>query len=135
MQKWLTYLGMITALVLMTAGRPALAEDGASDRTDRRARLLERYDADGDGTLSAEERDQARKDRRLKHADTNGDGQLSDEERSAAHEARKQHHQEILDKYDADADGRLSRSERQTAHADGVRVGHPHRHRGGGAPR
>ena len=63
--------------------------------------------------------------------DTDGDGEISDEERAAAYEERKRNREANLEKYDADGDGRLNREERRTARADGARVGRPGRGRGG----
>ena len=64
-----------------------------------RQKRLERFDADGDGVLSDDEKSAARaamKERRadkrqkmLERFDADGDGQISDEEREAARQARK----------------------------------------------
>jgi Ca2+-binding EF-hand superfamily protein len=47
--------------------------------------------------------------------DKNGDGVLSEEERAAFRNARERRHQKILERYDKDGDGRLSDEERAAA--------------------
>ena len=66
---------------------------------DKHAKMLEKFDADGDGVLSEDERaaakaaHKARKEQkkadRLKKCDTDGDGVISDEEKAAAKAAGK----------------------------------------------
>ena len=83
--------------------------------------MLEKFDTDGDGKLSQEERDAAKaakKERRaafIEKHDTNGDGELDKEEKAAAKEA-------IIANYDTDGDGKLSREERKAARADGAHL-------------
>ena len=65
--------------------RPPLSEE-------KKAELLQKFDAAGDGELSGEEKEQAREAMKaefLQKFDTDGDGELSDEERAAAKAARK----------------------------------------------
>ncbi len=54
--------------------------------------------------------------------DKDGDGKLSPEEREAMREARKgmmeKHRKEMLGKYDADKDGKLSKEERRKMHEE-----------------
>lgn len=74
--------------------------------------LLEKFDKDGDGKLSAEERKaamEARQAEMLAKFDKDGDGKLNEEERKAAMEARKA---EMMKKFDKDGDGELSKEER-----------------------
>ena len=85
----------------------------------RRAEFVQRYDADGDGELSREERraaKQARRDRIRTEFDVDGDGELSEEERTTLREARQARREEkraqILQCFDADGDGELSEEER-----------------------
>ena len=49
--------------------------------------MLEKFDQDGDGQLSPQEKKQAHKERILKQFDGNGDGTLDATERDAAREA------------------------------------------------
>ena len=85
---------------------------------EQRARFdkrMQRFDTDGDGKISDEERQAARetwKAKRLEKYDTDGDGQISDEERMAAREAWKA---KRLEKYDTDGDGQISDEEREAA--------------------
>ena len=69
------------------------------------------FDVDGDGQLSAEERNDARNKIREK-IDTDGDGQLSADERSTA---RSNVREKISEKMDANGDGQLSSDERNAA--------------------
>ena len=69
------------------------------------------FDVDGDGQLSAEERNDARNKIREK-IDTDGDGQISADERSTA---RSNVREKIREKMDANGDGQLSSDERNAA--------------------
>lgn len=97
----------------------------------RGRRLAERFDADGDGTLSDAER-QALKDsmaqreaereqRRIDRYDQDGDGVLSPEEEAAAREAeqrqREDRFRQFADEFDQDGDGDLNADERSDAWA------------------
>jgi Ca2+-binding EF-hand superfamily protein len=109
-------------------------------REQARKKLLERFDKDGDGALSADERKAVEADREaklLERFDADGDGKLSDSERAAARGAAKKQaparpgaagnpatpkrpaaeaaRQKLLEKFDADGDGKLSDSERAAA--------------------
>ncbi len=80
----------------------------------RKAKRLKKYDADGDGKLSKEEKTAMKADRKQKKADNkakrlekydaDGDGKLSKEEKIAMKTA-----------LDTDGDGKVSREERKTA--------------------
>ena len=76
---------------------------GSGDREDRRARLLEQFDTDGDGQLSESERSAAREAGR-------GRGGEDFEARRA----------EILGEFDLDGDGRLGESERRALRESGM---------------
>ena len=56
---------------------------------------------------------------RLERFDTDGDGKLSDEERKSAHSAMEEHRterrQRMLERFDTDGDGQLSENERKAA--------------------
>ncbi len=83
------------------------------------AEVLEKFDKDGDGKLSNDERSAMREAMKAKSEerrkamlakfDADGDGKLSKEEREKAMEERKA---EMLKKYDKDGDGKLSEEER-----------------------
>jgi hypothetical protein len=66
------------------------SDDAAQPGSKREKAMLKKFDANGDGVLSDEEKATAkakteeRQAKFLKKNDTNGDGVLSDEERSAA---------------------------------------------------
>jgi Ca2+-binding EF-hand superfamily protein len=102
-------LGVVIAASLMITGLSMAAEEGGEGpggkkrgkgRMDHRKMLLEKFDADGDGKLSEEERAKARAEFTKKHPelhakmiekfDKDGDGKLNEEERKAAHEAMKE---------------------------------------------
>ena len=90
--------GSLASFALLLGLAPAAsADDDRAGRDARRAEMLEQWDADGDGRLSREERDDARAARR--EAD--------------------------LEAWDADGDGRLSRDEREAAREAGARLGRP----------
>ncbi len=100
---------------------------------EKKAELIAKFDKDGDGKLSEEERKaahEAHKAEMMEKYDTNGDGELSDEEKKAAHDARKA---KFMEKFDKDGDGELSDDEKKAARkAMGGRKGHGHGHHKGG---
>jgi|LakMenEpi03Aug12_release.lakeMendotaPanAssembly.Ray.scaffolds.fasta_scaffold283702_1 hypothetical protein len=84
-----------------------------------RGKFDEKFDKDGDGTLSKEERramHQARRAEMLEKFDKDGDGKLSDDEQKAAQDARmaerENRRKAMLLKFDKDGDGKLSEEER-----------------------
>ena len=119
-------LGLALAAAQALAGDPAAP---AGPRCPLRARILEKFDKDGDGKLSDEERAAAReafrarlaahKEEILKRFDKDGDGKLSDEERAATRESLRNrlaaHWDQILKRFDKDGDGKLSDEERAAA--------------------
>lgn len=104
------YIGFMLALLAV----PAFSQDSDAAKKPegdrqarmeaRRAEMVKKYDKDGDGKLSDEEREAMKKDRRermeqrraemLKQYDKDGDGKLSDEERKPMIEARKKAREE-----------------------------------------
>lgn len=120
------------------------AQDGDKDgkhnkrKHRRHAMLLKKFDKDGDGKLSDDEKAAAKefvkahreewKERRqdrhkkiLEKFDKDGDGKLSDDEKGAAKEARKQHREEWKKNHGDKGEGR-----------DGKGQGGEHRKRDGG---
>ena len=100
-----------------------------------REEILERFDADGDGTLNEAERQamhDAMPNRRyraggppghrpsreeiMERFDTDGDGELSESERHVMRAERERIREENVKRFDADGDGELSREERKTMH-------------------
>lgn len=96
-------------------------------------KMIERFDADGDGHLNEAERqamDEAmlkHRDRRggpsrpsreeiMKRFDADGDGVLSEVEREAMRTERERIREENSKRFDADGDGQLSEAERKTMH-------------------
>ena len=89
---------------------------------------MKRFDTDGDGKLSEEEREKLRermqqyRDEMIKRRfDRDGDGKLNDDEQAALDKMRKQMQQrreEFMKRYDKDGDGQLSQEERRRAMAD-----------------
>jgi len=96
-----------------------------------REAMKQKYDKDGDGQLSEEERAALRADMEKRHGkrpggrekmmkkyDIDGDGQLSEEERAALREdmekrqGKRPGREEIMEKFDADGDGQLNEKER-----------------------
>lgn len=138
MKKTLIALTLLGGLALSTSAqakghRHAKGGGGGGNHEERQEKFLEKFDTDGDGQLSQEERDAARgamgkggkghgprkghghlsKEEMLEKFDTDKDGKLSDDERKAAHEAMKA---KALEKFDADGDGQLSDDEKKAAH-------------------
>jgi Ca2+-binding EF-hand superfamily protein len=103
----------------------ASAQEGERPKREIPPEILAKFDTDGDGKLSEDERKAAMEARKGKMEeqrkamiakfDKDGDGKLDEEERKAAREAMKARHDEILAKYDADKDGKLSPEERKAA--------------------
>lgn len=58
----------------------------------------------------------------LEKFDADGDGKLSEEERETAKAAMKAKRKELLEKYDVDGDGKLNAEERQAAKDAGERI-------------
>jgi Ca2+-binding EF-hand superfamily protein len=82
-------------------GKRAKGKKGkGAGSAERKARLLKRFDSDGDGKLSEQERAAARKAR----AERGQDG-----------EARERKRAMLLKRFDSDGDGKLSPSERDAA--------------------
>jgi hypothetical protein len=82
-----------TTLVALLVLGPGLAllplggDAAAGEQAERRERMLERFDTDGDGQLSEDERAEARasmRERMLDRFDANGNGELDDDERAVA---------------------------------------------------
>ncbi len=106
------------------------------------AEMIKKFDKDGDGKLSDEERkamQEAGKAKREEHQkamlakyDKDGDGKLSDEERAAAKADREA---EMLKKFDKDGDGKLSDEERAAMPKHPGRPGRPGGRGGRGGPK
>ncbi len=89
-----------------------------------REAILKKFDKDGDGKLSEEERAEARKSfsggrpprspaALIKKFDKDGDGKLNEEERAALREEGLKRRKEMLKKFDKDGDGKLNAEERK----------------------
>jgi Ca2+-binding EF-hand superfamily protein len=132
-----THALKILAAASLIAGTAAFAgqpEAGSPmhAKGERHAKMIERFDADGDGKLSDAERAAAKQalsaenpDRAAKHAerikrfDKDGDGQLSDAERAAAKKEMKgrgeKGRERAVKRFDKDGDGALNEAERSHA--------------------
>ena len=95
-----------------------------------REEIIKKFDKDGDGKLSDEEKAELRKKmaersgggRKLppflmKKFDKDGDGKLSDEEKAEARKAMEARRKEVIGKFDKDGDGKLNEEERKAAMA------------------
>lgn len=116
--KTKTLLAIAVTLGLTGVSYAEKPERDRKNRVDRPIprEILEKFDKDGDGKLSEDERKAARKELMEKHEahrkeilakyDTDGDGELSEEERKAM---RK----DFAKKFDKDGDGKLSDEEKE----------------------
>ncbi|MDH3584851.1 MAG: hypothetical protein OER86_11625 [Phycisphaerae bacterium] len=131
----MTALAMTLALTL-AAG--VLAQERDSDRPDRhrsghdrRQQFMERFDKNGDGELSDDERREGfaamKKEHELRTYDKNEDGEVTDDERAAVRQEwekrmadrREEYRQRaLLRKYDQDKDGELNPVEKANLEAD-----------------
>lgn len=138
MNKAYLSLSILTAALLSV---PAVAEDEMKDGTDagqqpakmekRHQELVRRFDKDGDGKLSEDEKAAARAEMRtengprkenrkklLKRFDKDGDGKLSEEEKAEAKKAADKFNEnraELIKRFDKDGDGVLNDEERAAA--------------------
>ncbi len=117
------------------AARAKMEAERQAARERMKQELLEKYDADGDGVLSDEERRQAgdamrrlrevqdrrspQRDRMRREAmqrfDTDGDGELSEAERANAKAQYEQQKADFISRFDADGNGSLEGAEREAA--------------------
>lgn len=127
---------LLLAIAALSIPALAQAEDGKKCEKgkkgcdQRRERIIEKFDADGDGKLSEEERATAkaamaaRKAEFMARVDTDGDGEISEDEKKAAKEA-------FMAQYDTDGDGKLNEEERKAAKEAGAgHFGHGHHKKG-----
>ena len=109
------------SLIFLTIGLVAKPEKkGKGDRPARPSKeeIIKKFDKDGDGKLSEEEKAEIRKSMAnrkppshiIEKFDKDGDGKLCDEEKAAI---RK----EMMAKFDKDGDGKLGPDERKAAMA------------------
>jgi Ca2+-binding EF-hand superfamily protein len=113
--------------LLISASSFVCAQDPSKHRQERKipAEILEKFDKDGDGKISREERkamDEERKKEMLAKFDKDSDGKLSDEERAEMRAEMESRHKELLEKYDADKDGKLGPEEIKTAREAGEKI-------------
>jgi hypothetical protein len=75
-----------------------------------RDQIVKRFDIDGDGRLSMDERSimrkkmQVRKEELMQKFDANGDGILNDEERNSIRKAFQKHKAEAFESFDTDGE-------------------------------
>lgn len=132
---------MSVGLVSTAAGMAVAKAGGEDDRADRIERMFERFDADGDGTITRDEA--ANAPSRFQRADTDGDGGLSvDEMKAAAVERAEKRAERMHERLDANDDGMVDEAEmkaarkamadRRHARFEGSRHGPRHGYRHGG---
>jgi Ca2+-binding EF-hand superfamily protein len=114
---------MLIATLMVLGATPALAQ-ADDDWEARKARLLEKYDSDGDGQLSREELSQAREEMqrsRIRRDPWAEDGKGPDRRRGQPGPGARQGRQPrldrraILERFDEDGDGQLDEQERRQA--------------------
>jgi hypothetical protein len=126
-------LGLLAASVSFSSAqeqgqRPQRGERGGAVTPE----ILAKYDKDGDGKLSEEERKPLQEERRaeaekrraenLKKYDKDGDGKLSQEETKAMREEQAAKRKALTEKYDANKNGRLDEDELKAARDAGEEV-------------
>lgn len=115
MKLLLTFISMICLSIGLVA-KPEKKGKGDKPGRPSREEMMKKFDKDGDGKLSDEEKAEIRKAMAnrtppahiLEKFDKDGDGKLSDEEKAGM---RK----EMMAKFDKDGDGKLSPEERKAA--------------------
>lgn len=120
---------LLTLGILIGTCSFAAAQDKPK-RPDRQPRevpahVLEKFDKDGDGKLSPDERKamfEERQKEMLAKFDKDGDGKLSADERATMREEMEARRKELIEKYDADKDGKLSPDEMKTARDAGEKL-------------
>ncbi|MFP7569939.1 EF-hand domain-containing protein [Marivita sp. S2033] len=101
---------VLVAALMATGAATTVSAQSASTRDDRRAEMFQQMDADGDGSISAEEF--AANGDRFSRADTDGDGMLTVEEIVAGSQDRaKRMAEQMIERMDTDGDGALSQDE------------------------
>lgn len=137
-------VGLIAGFLTLAAGQAGAqtAEEPGRLFAGRRAAVVARFDADGDGRLSEKEREQVRLARKGASArgrinrggvaqippevvafyDQDKDGKLSEEESNSATDGMRSRFEHAQKEYDEDGDGNLSETER-TRLADDIGAG------------
>lgn len=109
--------------------KPTSQRGSPPSSKENREAILKKFDKDGDGKLSEEERAEARKSfgggrpprppaELIKKFDKDGDGKLNEEERAALREEGQKRRKEMVEKFDKDGDGKLNEEERKAAFAE-----------------
>ena len=116
------------------SAKPEKGKKSGGPPEDRPSReeMLKKFDTDGDGKLSDDEKAEARKTMMAKRKmppflvkkfDKDGDGELNEEEKAEAHKAMAARKKEALEKFDKDGDGKLNDEERKAAMASRPKPG------------
>lgn len=122
--RFLIQLGTMVCVIFAPEGFAASrSTKGPSSSQDRASTsLVEKYDANDDGKLNADELAAARKEAEqrmlLKLYDKNGDDKLDRKEKKAIQADVQRQYQELLGKYDRNDNGKLDSQEEETARKD-----------------
>ncbi|MEK9632957.1 MAG: EF-hand domain-containing protein [Opitutae bacterium] len=134
MKKFLTLLtaGILAFGLNAKPEREGGKKGGPPEGRPSREEVMKKFDKDGDGKLSEEEKAELRKaiaqrggrpgGRRpppelMKKFDKDGDGKLSESERAELRKTMEERRKEFLAKFDKDGDGKLNEEERKAAMA------------------
>jgi len=109
----------LLALSALLVGTLQAENTNQGPKGDRKARMMKRFDIDGDGQLSEAEKKEAKaahkknKSRIMKRFDADGNGKLSDAEKAVAKAKHQERRNKVMKKFDADGNGKLDPSERE----------------------
>ena len=130
----LSHIAAITIATFAATGTALAAspaQNGKQKRHHKRAKLIKKFDANGDGVLGPREKaalKQFRKAKRLKRFDLNKNGKIDANERAAMKKARKarngkwgkrgkrMNRAQMLKKFDLNKNGKIDRAERAAMH-------------------
>ena len=136
MKRILTFLSVLgLSIGLYAKPEKGGKKPGSGEGRPSREEVMKKFDKDGDGKLSKEEKAELRKQMAERGAgrkippfimqkfDKDGDGKLSQDERADARKAMEARRAEMIERFDKDGDGKLNEEERKAAMASRSKSG------------